>query len=204
MRSLGKILVIVCLLLTSQSMAQHSGHGEHHNHNASNVSKSAQQSKLSDESIYNLQAPLLDEDGKKVTLESLKGMPVVISMAYTTCAYACPMIIAKMQQIEKELDAKKKKARFVLVSFDPKKDTPKVISEYKKKRKLDSDWTLFTAESDKSPREIANLLGIKYKEIEGGDYDHSFIITVLDSEGVILGQQIGANKDPKDLVKLLK
>lgn len=204
MKSLNISLASICFLVSSISLAQHSGHGEDHKHHESTVSQSAPQTTLSDESLYNLEAPFLDEEGKKVTLASLKGQPVVISMGYTSCAYACPMIIANMQQVEKELDKKKKKARFVLISFDPKKDTPKALTEYKKKRKLDSNWTLLTAESDKSPREVANLLGIKYKEIEGGDYDHSFIITMLDSEGVILGQQIGANKDPKDLAKLLK
>jgi protein SCO1/2 len=36
------------------------------------------------------------------------------------------------------------------------------------------------------------------------DYDHSFIITVLNSEGVIQGQQIGADKNPKDLAKYIQ
>ena len=40
--------------------------------------------------------------------------------------------------------------------------------------------------------------------IDEMDYDHSFIITVLDSEGVIKGQQSGADKDPKELAKFIK
>lgn len=178
---------------------------EHKNHSEKKVEQKSDANQLSDESIYNLHSELLDQDGKKISLDSLKGQPVVFSMAYTSCAYACPLIISHMQQLEKELDSQgKKKVKFVLVSFDPKKDTPAVIKEYAIKRKLSSRWSMYTASSDKAPREIANLLGIKYNKIDEVDYDHSFIITVLNSEGVILGQQIGADKNPKDLAKYIK
>lgn len=195
-------LLILCVpfFVMTASAADHEHHGkDHKDHKEVPAAASA-----GDDSLYNLKTDLLDADGKKVSFDSLRGQPVVISMAYTSCAYACPLIIAQMQQLEKELELQKKKnVRFVLVSFDPTVDTPSVLKKYAEKRKLSSKWTLFTSSSDKAPREIANLLGVKYKKIEGGDYDHSFIITVLDSEGVIVGQQVGADKNPKDLAKLI-
>lgn len=175
-----------------------------HEHKHASPSEDAETS-LKEDSIYNLKSELLNTEGKKVSLDSLKGHPVVISMAYTSCAYACPMILSQMQTLEKELEKKGvDKVRFVLVSFDPKKDTPSVIKNYMTKRNLSKRWDFYTATSDKSPREIATLLGVKYKKIDDVDYDHSFIITVLDSEGVIRGQQIGADKDPKELAKFIK
>ena len=180
---------------------------DHHHHHEEKTESSAVDSvkPLKDESIYNLQSELLTVEGKKVLLDSLKGQPVVISMAYTSCAYACPLIVSHMQQLEKELDKKGvRNVHFVLVSFDPKKDTPPVIKKYVEKRKLGKNWDFYTAASDKSPREIATLLGIKYKKIDEMDYDHSFVITVLDSEGVIQGQLSGADKDPKELAKFIK
>ncbi|WP_374075276.1 SCO family protein [Bdellovibrio bacteriovorus] len=196
---LKSVFLIFVSILTVAAGSQ-----EHHHHHETKT-EADDSVKLSEDSIYNLKSELLDSAGKKVSLDSLKGRPVVISMAYTSCAYACPLIIAQMQQLEKALDAQgKKSARFVLVSFDPKKDTPDVLKEYSDKRKLSSRWSLYTSASDKSPREIASVLGIKYKKIEGGDYDHSFIITVLDSDGVVQGRQIGADKDPKELAKFIK
>lgn len=178
---------------------------EHQHHSEKKVENKSDETSLNEESIYNLNTELLDQDGKKISLEKLKGQPVVISMAYTSCAYACPLIISHMQQLEKELENQgEKKVKFVLVSFDPKKDTPAVIKEYAVKRKLSSRWVMYTASSDKAPREIANLLGIKYNKIDDVDYDHSFIITVLNSDGVIQGQQVGADKNPKDLAKYIK
>lgn len=159
---------------------------------------------IKEDSIYNLQSELLNTENQKVTLAQFAGQPVVVSMAYSSCAYACPLIISQMQQLEKELDKQgKKNVQFVLVSFDPQRDTPEVLKKYAEKRKLSAKWTLLTAKSDKAPREIANVLGVKYKKIEGGDYDHSFVITVLNKEGVIQGQQTSADKNPLDLAKFI-
>ncbi|AHZ85102.1 SCO family protein [Bdellovibrio bacteriovorus] len=178
------------------------GDHDHHHHQAA---PAAEKSKpLHDESIYNLNSSLLDEDGKVFQLEKYRGKPVVISMAYTSCVYTCPLILAQMQQLEKALaEQGKKDVRFVLVSFDPAKDTPKVLKDYAKKKKLSTQWNLLTSKSDKEPREIASVLGIKYSKVEGGDYDHSFIITVLDAEGVPRGRQVGAAGNPKDLIKFI-
>lgn len=192
------IVALACMVLVAKA-----GAADHHHHHAP-AAPAKDAAALSEESIYNLNSELLDENGKAVKLDKLRGKPVVISMAYTSCAYTCPLILAQMQQIEKKLaESGKKDVRFVLVSFDPEKDTPEVLKDYAKKKKLSGQWDLWTAKTDKVPREIASVLGIKYSKVEGGDYDHSFIITVLDKEGVPRGRQVGANADPKDLIKFI-
>ncbi|MDG0816905.1 SCO family protein [Bdellovibrio svalbardensis] len=195
------------LSLMSAVIWIHSANAKTHEHHQGATNKpavAAAADNLNDESIYNLNSELLDKDGKSVSLKMFRGQPVVISMAYTSCTYTCPLIVAQMQQIEKALvEAGKTDVHFVLVSFDPKKDTPKVLSDFAAKKKLSERWSLLTSHSDKEPREIANLLGIKYKKVEGGDYDHSFVISVLDKEGVIRGKQVGAGGNPKDLIKFL-
>lgn len=192
------VMLVASLALVAKAVAS----DQHHHHQAPAAKEAP--AALNDESIYNLNSELLDENGKKVKLESMRGQPVVISMAYTSCAYTCPLILAQMQQIEKKLaENGKKQVRFVLVSFDPEKDTPEVLKAYAKKKQLSGQWSLLTAKNDKAPREIASVLGIKYSKVEGGDYDHSFIITVLDKEGVPRGRQVGASADPKDLIKFI-
>lgn len=192
------LIALVVVVMFSKANAS-----DHHHHSTESAAK-AKLVTLNEESIYNLNSELLNENGQKVKLEQFRGKPVVISMAYTSCAYTCPLILSQMQQIEKKLaEAGKKDVRFVLVSFDPEKDTPAVLKAYAKKKNLSVQWDLLTAKTDKEPREIASVLGIKYSKVEGGDYDHSFIITVLDKEGVPRGHQVGSNADPKDLIKLI-
>ena len=55
---------------------------------------------LSGTSIYNLDSQWTDQDGNAVTLASLRGTPVVMAMAYTSCKDICPMIVANMTAIE--------------------------------------------------------------------------------------------------------
>lgn len=175
-----------------------------HHHETAAKAASADEA-LSGDSLYNVDATFINQDGKPVQLKSFRGQPVVISMAYTGCTYTCPLILSQMQQLEKALQEKGQTGvQFILVSFDYEKDNPSVLKAYFKKRNLSKNWTLLTSASDNEPREISNLLGIKYKKMEGGDYDHSFVITVLDSEGVIKGRQVGADGDPKKMLELLK
>ncbi|KYG64514.1 hypothetical protein AZI85_03610 [Bdellovibrio bacteriovorus] len=158
-----------------------------------------------DDSIYNLNSTFLNEQDKNVAITDLQGSPVVISMAYTGCVYTCPLILAQMQNIEKEMDKQgRTDVRYVLISFDHERDTPAVLQKYLANKKLSKKWSLWTSKTDKAPREVANVLGIKYKKMEGGDYDHSFIISVLDEKGRIKFQQTGADGKPSDMVQALK
>lgn len=200
-----KQFIPLCFLIAglySSAQASHD-HDEHKGH-AQHEAQPAASAPLSGDSLFNTTASFKDQNGKTVKLESLRGHPVVISMAYTGCAYTCPMILSQMQQIEKAIEKSgRKDVQFVLVSFDYQKDTPSVLKAYAEKKNLSGNWRLLTSSSDKEPREISNLLGIKYKKMEGGDYDHSFVITVLDSEGVIKGRQVGAKGDTETLISYL-
>lgn len=159
---------------------------------------------LPNDSVYNMKSEFLDVNAKPVKLSDLKGRPVVISMGYTGCSYACPLILSRMQDLQKEIQKSglNIQPHFVLISFDYENDTPKVLKSYAEIRKLSNNWLLFASSSDHSPREIANLLGIQYRKMKSG-YDHSFVIAVLDSQGVLRGRINGADKDPKELIKYL-
>lgn len=155
-------------------------------------------------SLYDANIRLLNQNGEEVEWASLAGSPVVISMAYTGCTYTCPLILSHMQSLEEALKKEGKKGtRFVLVSFDHKNDTPAVLKAYLEKRKLGSNWMLLTAKTEKEPRLIGNLLGIQYRQVSDRDFSHSFIISVMDKNGVIKGKISGADKDPKELAKFV-
>lgn len=141
------------------------------------------------DSIYALSAPLVDQRGRSVGLDLFRGHPVLISMFYSTCPDACPLLIADLQRIERELPPRiKADLRIVLVSLDPERDTPDALLTLARARHVDeARWRLVRAPGD-SVREIAALLGIKYRRLPDGNYNHSSIITLLDPDGVILAR----------------
>jgi protein SCO1/2 len=136
------------------------------------------------------------QKGEHVKLASLAGKPVVIAMIYAHCRAMCPLTIADMKSIERKLG--KGEARFVLVSFDPARDTPELLKQLALDDKLD-DWTLLGG-SDGDVRELAAVLGVKYRKA-GDEFVHSAIITVLDERGAIIAQQVGTQRDDAALVE---
>jgi protein SCO1/2 len=134
--------------------------------------------------------------GNKFYFKELRDKPVVMTMFYASCTYACPVLINDMKRIEASINQDElDDYRFVLVSIDPDKDNPKVLSELAARYKLDSKrWTLLTGSHD-NVMELAALTGFKFKKDEKMGYSHSNIINVLNEEGEIVHQQSGLNQD---------
>lgn len=157
-------------------------------------------------SIFQLSGDWLTSEGKKVKLDDLSGKVTALSMVYTNCQYACPMIIEEFNKLKTKLNSGKhskklSQVRFVLLSMDPERDTPSVIKAYMKKRNLDPElWSFYTAPNNKIVQELAVVLGLSIKKI-GQDYSHSNTITILDQKGVVsfvkqsLGKQVDETVD---------
>ncbi len=155
------------------------------------------------DSIYALESTWTDQAGKSMKLEALAGEPVLVAMIYTTCRAACPLTVQDMKAVERRLDpATRAKVRFVLVSFDPKRDTPAALLKLAKGDGLDlARWTLLTGRDD-DVRELAAVLGMKFRAA-GAQFVHSSIISVLDAQGVIREQTAGVKQDPAGNARLL-
>ena len=65
------------------------------------------------------------------------------------------------------------------------------------------NWTLLRGGED-DVRELSALLGVNYMKDARGQFSHSNIITVLDSEGVVAFQQTGLNKDATETIAALR
>ena len=139
------------------------------------------------DSVYALSASLVDQRGRTVGLDLFRGHPVLISMFYANCPDACPLLIADLQRMERELPPRiKADLRIVLVSLDPERDTPDALQALARARQVDeSRWRLLRAPED-TVRDIAALLGVKYRRLPDGSFNHSSVITLLDPDGAIV------------------
>jgi len=190
------LVLLVTILITGGAAFAHNGH-----HPDLDANRPAT---LSGESIYQLGSAWLDENGKAVSLSHFRGKPLVLAMVYTSCHGACPLIVSDMKKIEKALpDAVRPNVQFALFSFDTERDTPLKLTAFAKAHALDlTHWTLLTASANQV-RELAAVLGVSYKKERSGDFAHSNVITLVDSEGIIRHQQVGLNQDPKESVQML-
>lgn len=135
-------------------------------------------------SVYALPSTWTAHDGRGIALSSLRGEVVVLAMVYTSCTMTCPLITNEMLGVQRALPPElRARVRFVLASFDPDRDSVSVLRAYARQMSLDAQWLAMRA-SPTDVRQLAVLLGVRYRMLPSGDFDHSNIITVLDAEGV--------------------
>jgi len=159
---------------------------------------------LTDKSIYQLETSWTDDSARPIKLRTLKGRPQIVTMFFSHCNYACPLLVQQMKQIEERLPKSLiKKVGFVLVSYDTERDTPEALLNYRKQHQLSVErWTLLRGEYD-DILELSALLGVRFKKDAAGDFMHSNVITLLNSEGEIAFQQTGLKFEADEFIKRL-
>ncbi|MDP2316356.1 MAG: SCO family protein [Pseudomonadota bacterium] len=142
-------------------------------------------------SLYALDLPLLTHTGAAARLDVQRGHPVLLSMFYTTCPMACPLLIADLQGLEAALSPEARaELRIVLVSLDPAHDDPAALGGVVEKHNLDARWTLGAVPED-SVREVAAALGVRYRPLPGGGFAHTAALTLIDADGRVVARSEG-------------
>ena len=157
--------------------------------------------KLTQGSLYQLDAKWTNDAGASVQLVSFHGRPVVLAMFFASCEYACPIIVDDMKRLGALLAPDvRTQAQFVLVSFDTARDTPAALKAYRERMKLGANWTLLRGD-EANVQELAMLLGVKFKQDARGQFSHSNIITILNPAGEIAHQRAGLMGDVSGAAK---
>jgi len=158
---------------------------------------------IDEESVYQLDGEWHNQNNDTVSLSQLRGKIPVIAMVFTHCGYACPRIVADLQNIEEQVpEDKKDEVVFVLASFDTERDHPARLRKFAEEMDLDEDWLLLHGE-DNVVRELSTVLDVKYKKQPDGNFAHSNNIVLLNKEGVIVEQIEGLGVDASPIIKEL-
>ncbi len=197
MKALIKILVIALVITSCKN--------NKNTNIASDISpKEAVSNEILELSIFNLPSTWTTQDNVDIELKSLKGDILVMVMIYTTCKAACPRLVSDMRNIEAQIPKNNKgKVKLILVSIDPETDTPTRLKAFAKENNMESEQWLFLRSSIEMTREFAAVLAVNYKKISPMDFSHSNIISVFDTNGVMVHQQEGLGVDNKETVKTI-
>lgn len=138
------------------------------------------------DSIYNLPVQLTTQDGQPQMLSARRGRPQLVTMFYTKCQMVCPMIIDSLRLTRNALDpAVRSQVDLLAVSFDPANDNVATLRSYAEKRKLDPRiWTLARA-APAQVRQLSGMLGLQYRQLPDGEFNHSSELILLDVDGHI-------------------
>lgn len=169
---------------------------------SASASAATMEKPLPSDSVYQLPLVLIDQDGKGFDWRTRRGEPQLVTMFYTACPYMCPLIVDAGKSIEKSLTpAQRDGLQLLFISMDPGNDTPSALMGQVTKRKLDTTrWTLASPQ-EKDVASAAGVLGVRYRKLANGDFNHTGELILLDRDGRIVArtEKIGSKPDPEFL-----
>jgi protein SCO1 len=156
-------------------------------------------------SLYQLSSTWTTATEERIRLGALQGKVRVLVMHYTSCEYACPLLISILQNIAAALAPEvRDRVGFVAVTCDPVHDTPAVLRAYSAKMAMDpARWTLLRGDPE-AALELAVLLGVRYRRDPQGGFAHSNLMTVLNKQGAIVHRHVGLQQSVADTIAVIR
>jgi protein SCO1/2 len=142
-----------------------------------------------------------DANGERVTLNDLRGKPLVLSMIYTSCYQICPMTTRHLSKVvEKARDALGDDSFSVaIIGFDTQFDTPATMQYFANKQGIsDKNWNLLSIAKEDIDA-LSKDIGFLYYPSSNG-FDHLIQATIIDAEGKVYRQVYGQVFDTPLLV----
>lgn len=137
------------------------------------------------EKLWQLPYPLTSDAGKLVQLAQWSGRPAIVTMEYSQSSLVCSVTLAYLKELQDMLDARGESVDFVIISLDPKNDTPQAWSAYRQTFGLKrANWHFLTASEADTPA-IARALNVRY-QIFDGLIIHRLRVMRFDGEGRML------------------
>jgi protein SCO1/2 len=135
-------------------------------------------------SFYTVPYSFTNDRAQTVHLSEWRGKPLILTMEYSNCRFMCTTTFSKLKAIQEAADRKKLQIDFMIISLDPKNDTPQAWQQYRISRDVDrSNWHLLTG-TEVTTKNFAALIGIKYWYMDEHIL-HDFKIVRLNAKGEI-------------------
>jgi len=131
-------------------------------------------------------ARLQDSSGEHLDSTQLVGRPMVVGFIYTQCASVCPELTKEFRTIQDRLSELpgSDDVRLLSVSFDPDRDTPERLSEYRKHFRADPERWRFVRLADAEELETwLSTFGIVVIPDGRGGFEHNAALHVVDRRG---------------------
>lgn len=136
-------------------------------------------------SVYGISTPFIDDQGRSVRLSDWRGRPAIVAMEYANCRFICTITLQRLKDVQAAADRAGVKFDFIVISLDPKNDTPAEWQRYRVSKELPhANWHFLTASVADTPG-VAGLLGVKYW-LYDGHIMHDFRLLRVDADGEVI------------------
>jgi len=118
-------------------------------------------------------------------VQNFKGQVVLLNFGFTSCPDVCPMILARLSQLYKQLGDTADNVQVVFITVDPEHDTVELLTNYL--RFFNTDFVGFSG-SDEQINAVAKQYGAVFmseaqSEISQRSIAHSDFVYLLDQQG---------------------
>lgn len=130
---------------------------------------------------------LVDQDGRAVTEQDLKGRPTLVFFGFTHCPDVCPTTLFEVSEVLEKLGPDAEKVNAVFISVDPERDTPETLKAY-----LSSFNPRLKALSGDAEAiaKVAKAYRAYYRKVplDQGGYtmDHTALVYLMDKNGAFV------------------
>ena len=127
---------------------------------------------------------LVDQNGRAVTDQDLKGRPFLVFFGFTNCPDVCPTTLFEVSEILRALGPDADRIRALFITVDPERDTPAVIKDYLSS--FDTHLSGLTGDPE-AVAAVAKAYRVYFKKVplDQGGYtmDHTAIVYLMDKTG---------------------
>ncbi|MFQ5804111.1 MAG: SCO family protein [Candidatus Methylomirabilales bacterium] len=144
---------------------------------------------------------LIDQNGRKFSLEDVNGKAALVTFFYTSCPTACPILMAKFQGVQKAMgDRVGRDVFLVAITVDPERDTPEALRRFGAKWGADLSGWVFLTGAPEDIAQVAKAYEVSYRKVRNGEIEHSAVIFVVDRERTIRAVHGGLMADTDGIV----
>jgi protein SCO1 len=142
---------------------------------------------------------LTSQAGNPVSIRDLRGKVVAVTFIFASCTDTCPLLTEKMGQVQDSLGEHfGRDIAFVSITVDPQRDTPEVLKQYAESFGADPQgWYFLTGAAD-AIESVLQRYGVYAKQTTAGDFDHTFLTSLIDPQGNLRVQYLGYRFDPEE------
>jgi protein SCO1/2 len=148
---------------------------------------------------------LTTQEDRRLSLQDLRGKVVAVTFIYTSCGDTCPLLTAKMVQLQTRFGTDfGARVFFVAITVDPEQDTPEVLKRYAQVHGADLAGWAFLTGAPAEVRQVARQYGVYAKKTRLGQVDHTFLTSLVDHRGILRVQYLGVRFDPEEMLRDLQ
>lgn len=152
---------------------------------------------------------LVDQNGEQIRFpDYLRGKPVLMGFVYTYCPDICSFITANLYDVWSEM-GEPDDVEFVIVTFDPQRDTPEVLRDYAAGFGMDRPPFRFLTGPEEEIEAMMERVGVRSNvsytsESEDGEefyfLNHTDKVLLIDSDGRLV-YEYGGSMTPTDIFR---